>query len=118
MSLLRLVQSGPTDARSWCDGRWRITAASNLAEIISLLLFTKGKTDLPPASLQYTFIFLKQKTSWKKLCQQYQEKQQAETDKEKTEKEKAGPVHFEKTIVSNGSDGPVVEKIRRKTVTE
>ncbi len=53
-----------------------------------------------------------------KGAQQYQEKQQAETDKEKTEKEKAGPVHFEKTIVSNGSDGPVVEKIRRKTVTE
>ena len=53
-----------------------------------------------------------------KGAQQYQEKQQAETDKEKIGKEKVASEHFEKTIVSNGSDGPVVEKIRRKIVTE
>ncbi len=48
--------------------------------------------------------------------QRYEEKQQAGSDKEMTEEE-AGVVSsegLERTVISDGSDGPVVEKIKRK----
>ncbi len=54
----------------------------------------------------------------------FEEKQQAGSDKKEAEKKAeetpvtaAAPAGVERTIVSDGSDGPVIEKIRRKTVS-
>ncbi|MEA1968497.1 MAG: 30S ribosomal protein S2 [Thermodesulfobacteriota bacterium] len=47
--------------------------------------------------------------------ERYKERQQAGSDKEDMPKEAAASGSVERTVVSDGSDGPVVEKIRRKT---
>jgi len=49
--------------------------------------------------------------------ERYQERQQAGRDKDEVSSTEAAPEDVERTVVSDGSDGPVVEKIRRKTAS-